>query len=76
MIFLALEDAKLTQQDKYILNINFKNAFCSINDIHLLDVMEDFYYFSNIVEFIGNIYTSASPPSSSPILGKPNPCPP
>lgn len=40
----TLEDVKLTNQDIYILYINFKNAFGLIDHVRLLGIMKDLGY--------------------------------
>jgi hypothetical protein len=43
-LIAALEDARLTNQDIYILYIDFKNAFGSIDHARLLAIMKDLGY--------------------------------
>jgi hypothetical protein len=41
MIIAALEDARLTTKDIYLVYIDFRNAFGSIDHAHLLALMKD-----------------------------------
>jgi hypothetical protein len=59
-LIAALEDLKLTQQDIYILYINFKNAFGSIDHARLLSIMADLGYPQDAINLIGNIYSNSS----------------
>jgi hypothetical protein len=60
LIIATLEDAKYTKQDIYILYIDFKNAFGSIDHARLLIVMEDIGYPIDAISLIGNIYTDST----------------
>jgi hypothetical protein len=55
-LIAALEDSKLTQQDIYLLYIDFKNAFGSIDHARLLTIMADLDYPQDAINLIGNIY--------------------
>jgi hypothetical protein len=59
-LIAALEDSKLTQQDIYLLYIDFKNAFGSINHARLLAIMTDLGYPQDAINLIGNIYSNSS----------------
>jgi hypothetical protein len=59
-LIAALEDLKLTQQDIYILYIDFKNAFGSIDHARLLSIMADLGYPQDAINLIGNIYSNSS----------------
>lgn len=50
MIILALEDARLTNNDIYLTYIDFKDAFGSIDHAHLQALMEDLGYFKDAVK--------------------------
>jgi hypothetical protein len=43
-LIVALEDSRFTQQDIYLLYIDFKNAFGSIDHARLLAIMADLGY--------------------------------
>ena len=60
LLIAALEDAKFTNQDIYILYIDFKNAFGSIDHARLLAIMKDFGYPTGSINLIGNIYSQSS----------------
>jgi hypothetical protein len=53
----TLEDARLTNQDIYVLYIDFKNAFGSIDHAKLLGIMKDLGYPQDVVALIGKIYS-------------------
>jgi hypothetical protein len=57
---IALKDAKFTNQDIYILYIDFKNAFGSIDHTRLLTIMKDLGYPQDIVQLIGNFYLQST----------------
>jgi hypothetical protein len=59
-LIAALEDSKFTQQDIYLLYINFKNAFGSIDHARLLAIMADLGYPQDAINLIGNIYSNSS----------------
>jgi hypothetical protein len=59
-LIAALEDAKLTNQDIYILYIAFKNTFGSIDHARLLTIIEDLGYPLDAIEIIGNTYTNST----------------
>jgi hypothetical protein len=59
-LIATLEDSRLTQQDIYLLYIDFKNAFGSINHARLLAIMADFGYPQDAINLIGNIYSNSS----------------
>ena len=56
----TLEDARLTNQDIYILYIDFKNAFGSIDHARLLAIMKDLGYLKDAVALVGNIYSQSA----------------
>ena len=60
LLIAALEDAIYTNQDIYILYIDFKNAFGFIDHATLLAIMKDLGYPTDPVSLIGNIYSQAS----------------
>jgi hypothetical protein len=73
MLLSTLEDAKYTNQDIYILYIDFKNAFGSIDHARLLAIMEDLGYPKDLVELTGNIYTNATTTFVGESFGKTKP---
>lgn len=56
----VLEDAQFTKQDIYLLYIDFKYAFGSIDHARLLVIMEDLGYPKYVVKFVGNIYSHSN----------------
>ena len=71
----ALEDARLTNQDIYILYIDFKNAFGSIDHARLLAIMKDLGYPTDSINLIGNIYSQSSTIFTGEHFGKTSPIP-
>jgi hypothetical protein len=59
-LIAALEDSRLTQQDIYLLYIDFKNAFGSIDHARLLAIMADLSYPQDAINLIDNIYSNSS----------------
>jgi hypothetical protein len=59
-LIAALEDSKFTQQDIYLLYIDFKNAFGSIDHARLLAIMADLGYPQDAINLISNIYSNSS----------------
>ena len=55
LVIAALEDAKFSKQDIYLLYIDFTNAFGSIGHAHLLAIMSDLGYPEDAITIIGNI---------------------
>jgi hypothetical protein len=62
----ALEDAKFTNKNIYLLYIDFKNAFGSTDHARLLAVMHDLGYPEDALRLINNIYSQ----SHTIIVGK------
>ena len=60
LLIAALEDAQLTTQDIYLLYIDFKNAFGSIDHARLLAIMKDLGYPEDAVMLVGNIYSQSN----------------
>ena len=75
LLIAALEDARFTNQDIYILYIDFKNAFGSIDHARLLAVMQDLGYPSDAINLIGNIYSQSTTIFSGEHFGKTQPIP-
>lgn len=59
-IIAALEDTKFSKQDIYVLYIDFKNTFGSIDHARLLTIVEDINYPQDAINLIRNIYTKSS----------------
>jgi hypothetical protein len=51
---------RLTQQDIYLLYIDLKNAFGSIDHARLLAIMADLGFPQDTINLIGNIYSNPS----------------
>ena len=60
LLIAALEDARLTNQDIYLLYIDFKNAFGSLDHARLLPIMKDLGYPEDAVTLVGNIYSNSN----------------
>ena len=60
LLIAALEDARLTNQDIYLLYIDFKNAFGSLDHARLLAIMKDLGYPEDAVTLVGNIYSNSN----------------
>ena len=71
----ALEDVRFTNQDIYILYIDFKNAFGSIDHARLLAIMKDLGYPQDAVALIGNIYSQSTTTYIGEYFGKTQPIP-
>jgi hypothetical protein len=72
-LIAALEDSRLTQQDIYLLYIDFKNAFGSINHARLLAIMANLGYPQDAINLIGNIYSNSSTIFTGTHFGKTKP---
>ena len=60
LLIAAVEDAQFTNQDIYLLYIDFKNAFGSIDHARLLVIMKDLGYPEDAVKLVGNIYSQSN----------------
>ena len=60
LIIAALEDEKFANQNIYLLYIDFKNAFGSLDHARLLAIMIDLGYPIDAVKLIGNIYSQST----------------
>ena len=60
LLIATLEDARFTNQDVYILYIDFKNAFGSLDHARLLSIIKDLSYPETVVSLIGNIYSQSN----------------
>jgi hypothetical protein len=69
----ALEDAKFTTQDIYLLYIDFTNAFGSINHARLLAIMIDLGYLLDAIKLIGSIYSKSYITITGQYFGKTKP---
>jgi hypothetical protein len=58
-LIAALEDARFTTQDIYLLFIDFTNAFGSINHAKLLTIMFDLGFSQATIILIGSIYSES-----------------
>jgi hypothetical protein len=72
-LIAALEDSRFTQQDIYLLYIDFKNAFGSIDHARLLAIMADLGYPQDAINLIGNIYSNSTTMFFGPYFGKTKP---
>ena len=71
----TLENVIFTNKNIYILYINFKNAFGSIDHARLLVIMKDLGYPQNTVALIGNIYSQSTTTYIGKYFGKTQPIP-
>ena len=60
LLIAALADAQFTNQDIYLLYIDFKNAFGSIDHARLLAIMKDLGYPEDAVKLVGNMYSHSN----------------
>ena len=60
LITRALEDEKFSTQDIYLLYVDFKNAFGSIDHAKLLTIMSDLGYPQDVVSLIRNINSNST----------------
>ena len=60
LLIAALDDVQFTNQDIYLLYIDFKNSFGSIDHARLLAIMNDLGYLKDVVKLIGNIYSQSN----------------
>jgi hypothetical protein len=72
-LLAALEDAKFTTQDIYLLYIDFTNAFGSIDHARLLAIMTDLGYPLDAITLIGSIYSDSYTTITGPYFGKTKP---
>ena len=59
-IIATLEDARLITKYIYLIYIDFRNVFSSIDHARLLAIMEDLGFPLDAVEIIGNIYKNST----------------
>ena len=60
LLIATLEDARFTNQDIYILYIDFKNAFGFLDHARLLAVIKDLGYPEHAISLISNIYSQSN----------------
>jgi hypothetical protein len=70
-----LEDTRFTKQNIYILYIDFKNAFGSLDHARLLAVIKDLGYPENAVTLIGNFYSQSNTIFTGEHFGRTKPIP-
>jgi hypothetical protein len=75
LLIAALEDARFTNQNIYLLYIDFKNAFGSLDHVRLLAIMKDLGYPTDAVTLIGNIYADSTTIFTGEHFGKTKPIP-
>ena len=75
LLIAALEDARFTNQDIYLLYIDFKNAFGSFCHARLLGITKDLGYPEDAVTLIGNIYSNSNTIFTGEHFGKTKPIP-
>ena len=75
LLIAALEDARFTNQYIYILYIDLKNVFGSIDHARLLAIMKDLGYPTDATNLIGNIYSQSSTIYFGEYFGKTLPIP-
>jgi hypothetical protein len=75
VLIAALEDTRFTNQDVYILYIDFKNAFGSIDHARLLAIMKDLRSPNDAIHLIGNIYSQSTITFIEEHFGKTQPIP-
>ena len=71
-----MEDVRFTKQDIYVLYIDFKNAFGSLDHTRLLlAIIKDLGYLEHAVTLIGNIYSQSNTIFTGDHFGRTNPIP-
>ena len=75
LLTATLEDARFTNQDIYLLYIDFKNAFGSLDHARLLAITKDLGYPSDAVTLIGNMYANSNTIFTGEHFGKTKPIP-
>jgi hypothetical protein len=60
MLVMAIEDAKLSQQDLYTLKVDFSSAFNMTDHDITLQIMYDLGFPTDAIEVVKNIYTHAT----------------
>ena len=75
LLIAAFENARFTNQDIYLLYIDFKNAFGSLDHARLLAITKDLGYPEDVVTLIGNIYSNSNTIFIGEHFGKTKPIP-
>ena len=75
LLIATLEDARFTNQNIYILYIDFKNAFGSLDHARLLAIIKDLGYPEHAVTLIGNIYSQSNTIFTGEHFGRTKPIP-
>ena len=75
VLITTLEDARFTNQDIYILYIDSKNAFGSIDHARLLAIMKDLGYPNDAIKLLGIIYSQSTTIFTGVHFGKTRPIP-
>ena len=75
LLIAALEDARFTNQDIYLLYIDFKNAFGSLDHARLLAITNDLGYPEDAVTLVENIYSNSNTIFIGENFGKTKPIP-
>jgi hypothetical protein len=73
LIISALEDARITNQDIYLLYIDLKNAFGLIDHARLLAIMADLGYCKDAIYLIGNICLQSTTKFTGAYFGETQP---
>ena len=56
----VLSDAKISEQNLYMLYVDFSSAFNTLNHDKLLQVMYDLGFPTDAIHVVANLYTNAS----------------
>ena len=75
LLIAALEDVRFTNQNIYLLYIDFKNAFGFLYHARLLAIMKDLGYPTDAITLIGNIYADSTTIFTGEHFGKSKPIP-
>jgi hypothetical protein len=73
VLIVVLEDTRFSKQDIYILYIDFKNVFGSIDHARFLAIMKDLGYSNDAIHLIGNIYSHTTTTFTGEHFGKTQP---
>ena len=75
LLIIALEDVRFINQDIYLLYIDFKNAFGSLDHARLLAITKNLGYPEDAVTLIENIYSNSNTIFTGEHFGKTKPIP-
>ena len=75
LFIAALEDARFINQNIYLLYIDFKNTFGSLDHARLLAIIKDLGYLIDAVTLIGNIYAHSTTIFTGEHFGRTKPIP-